>query len=198
MTDPDAVTAVLREAAEVVEAAGLPADLRSVAFGKVVDLLAEVTQPQPAAAPGSGPAVRASRAGSVRRSGDKLESIATAFGVDRELVDDTFHLDGDEIRLSITSGQLDSHMGRAAQQIAVLVAAARQAAGDDEEWTDTATIRAVANDFDKLNRHFAEQLDELRDVFSFAGNGRGRRVKVKRTGYERAGELVRRLQGHEA
>jgi hypothetical protein len=195
VTDRETVARILREAAAAVAEAGLPAEYEAVGFGKAVELIAGEVAPEPASR--GAPPARLASVGTPGSSPDKLASIAAALGVGRELIDETYYLSGDEVGLGITSSQLDEQVGRAAQEVALLVSAARQGAGDDE-WTTTAVIRAVADDFSKLNRHFAEQIDGMGDVFSFSGSGRSRRVKLKRTGYERAAALVRRLQGQEA
>ena len=198
MSGHETTTKILRDAADAVSAAGLPDAFEAVAFGKAVDLIAGAAGPAGTVASGRDGSrdLTTGRVGAVGTSDDKLLSIANALGIDPEVVRETYHLEDEEIGLSITSSQLDSQVGRAAQEIALLVAAARQGSGD-EEWTATASIRAVADDYGRLNRHFAESIDDMGDLFSFSGTGRTRRVKLKRTGFERVAALVQRLQGRD-
>lgn len=190
MTDSKKVEEILRQAADAVAAADLPKEVQSVAFGKAVDLIAGV------------PAEIQPRHGAKGKSqnreaddpDDPLQKIATRLGVDRELLDETLEVEDGAVSLTIARSKLASQKTKGTKQIAVLVAAARQAAGI-EEWTETKTIRVVADDYGKYDSpNFAASLSELGDFFSFSGSGQGRKLKMRRAGFDEAAALIKRLQ----
>jgi hypothetical protein len=194
MADRETVAALLTEAVEAVRDAGVPAEFEVVAFGKAVDLLS--VAPVVPALPSIGDHGTRGGSGGGGAGAGKIQAIAHSLSLNPALVSDTYHLDGDDPKLSISASQLSASIGKAAQEVALLVAAARQGAGD-EEWTTTGVIRTVAEHYGKLNHHFAEQIDDMNDVFSFRGSGRSRSVRLKAPGYEQAASLVKRLQGAE-
>jgi hypothetical protein len=60
-----------------------------------------------------------------------------------ENVQDIFEHGERGLQIIISAGKLDKQLGAATKQIALLVAAGRQAAGDDEDWTDVNEIRRI-------------------------------------------------------
>lgn len=187
---------VLREAEAAVDAAGVAQDLRPVAFGKIVDHLLSSKETKPSAASGDTSTdvwTQSADMPKITETSDTLERVATKLGVDRQLVEDTFHVDdADDVKLSLAPSQLDSMDQKAQQELALLIAAASQAGGL-EEWTRSKQIRGVADDYGKLNHHFAENLNAMSDEFSFRGKGQSREVKLKKSGRESAAALIRRL-----
>jgi hypothetical protein len=181
---------LLAEALAAVEEAKIPADLQPVAFGKAIDLLGGTASRQKSAADGGPPAGEAG-------GGDRpLEMIRIKLGIDAESVDAAYHLDDDgQIQLGVPSRKLDTRKSAATKQIALLLAAGRQAAGAEER-TSVGIIRDAVTFYGKRDgANFAGTIAEMDDVFNITGNGQQRRVKVNRVGYERAGEWAKALTG---
>ena len=180
---------VLREAAAAVDAAGLPDDLRGAAFTKAVDLIAGTQAPSAAEATG------VPKPETKKTTSDALEMIASRFGIDLDFVDEAFAIEDDVPSLAVGRTKLANSDKGATEQIALLVAAARQAAGV-EDWTESSVLREAAanyNRFDKNN--LAYTVSSLEDDFSFSGKGQARRVKVRRDGFKNAGTLVKQILG---
>lgn len=98
------------------------------------------------------------------------------------MVDEAFEVEDGVPRLTIARGKLASSKKAATQQIALLVAAARQAVRV-ENWTESKTIRKAVERYGKYNSpNFAAAISELEDDFSYSGKGQSRRVKVRRDG----------------
>jgi hypothetical protein len=185
MRQPDEVKDILRQAADIVAAAQIPDDLRAVALGKAVDLLAGESR---GAAPKR-------ESGSAEGTDDLLERIATKLGLEVELVEETFEVQDDQVQLTIPRAKLDSTKTGGAKQIAVLVAAARQAAGVEDK-TSVDVIRLVADEYGKYDSaNFSTSLHEQGDYYNITGPTRARELKVKRAGFDEAAALLKRLHG---
>lgn len=184
------LTKKMMEAVKAVEAAGVPEDLRVAAFEKAFEAVMGVTAtvapkaetPTPQASDGEGPS---------------LGGIATRLGLEEELVQEVFYLDGEALGLALAASRLNKSKAPATQQIALLVAAGRQAGGW-EEWTPIERIRDVVREYGRFDQaNFASTVRRMGGVFSFRGKGRGVEVRVTRPGFERAAGLVRELGGHD-
>lgn len=188
------ISEVLVSALKEVDEAGIKEEgLRVVAFGKVIDLLlgnvqASISRPNPN-----------SRGGSVAASTDEgamLQAIANRLKLDVEAVAQVFSIDDGELQLVIGPGKLNPRKSGATKEIALLVAAGRQAAGIDDEWTSLGVIRKVCEDYRRLDSpNFAAAIKEMEDWFSFRGNGTNREVRMSRPAWEQARELIIRLIG---
>jgi len=188
VSDQNEVTRILRQAADAVVEAHLPDAVQSIAFDKAVDLIAGV------ATTGNRPAKKQAQMGPGSDSGDVLEKIATRLDVDRELIDETFEATNGHVALTIARSKLEEQKTRGTKQIALLVSAARQAAGI-EEWTEAKTIRAIADHYGKYDSpNFAAAIAELGDFFSFSGSGANRKLRMRRAGFEEAANLITKLQ----
>jgi hypothetical protein len=182
---------VLREAAAAVEAAELPDDLRSAAFAKAVDLIAGTKEP------GAQSTTSTAETEPRKMSNDRelLSKIAERLEVDPELVSEAFAIEDGEPSLAVARTKLANTDQGAAKQIALLVAAARQAAGV-EDWTDSSVIREAVVSYNRFDtNNFAKAVNALEDDFSFSGKGQARRVRVRRDGFRNAGALVQELVG---
>jgi hypothetical protein len=188
---------VLVRALEAVDEAQVPADLRSVAFEKAVDLLtvgaADPIQPLEK--------VRRNGVGNVQITTDAspLEKIAARLSLDVGVVQDVYDYDEGGARVIVSSKKLDRGFGPGTKQLALLVAAGRQATGDDEDWTSVDAIRKACEDYGKLDpSNFATHIKAMKNEFSFKLNSAQKReVKLTRPGWEAAGELVEKLAGGE-
>jgi hypothetical protein len=186
MRTAEEITEILRQAADVVAAANLPKDFHSVAFGKAVDLIAGIDNSVPSTK---------SRDEAAGDSVDVLQRIAAKLSVDSDMIGEFFEVDDGEVRLTVAPSKLEAPKSKGAKQIAVLLSAARQAAGI-EDWTETKIIREVVDDYGKFDSgNFATALNELGDYLSFSGTSRNRKVKMRKAGFEHAGQLLVSLQG---
>jgi hypothetical protein len=181
---------VLREAAAAVAAGDVPEDLRSVAFGKAVDLIAGVPTPSDT----DGAKAGATAAGE-RSSDDPLEKISAKLEAETDVINEAFEAEDGTPKLTIPRSKLANSKQAATKQIALLVASARQAAGV-EDWTESKTIREAVKGYGTYSSpNFAASISALEGDFSFSGKGQSRRVKVRRDGFKNAGGLVKQLLG---
>jgi hypothetical protein len=178
----DILAAALRE----IEEAKVPDELRPVAFGKVVDLLAAGTQPAPRGRP------------RIDHGGDESESILDRIAAQLEASPESvavvyYEQDGD-LGIGVAHTKLASGKASATRQLALVVAAGRQAAGLDDGWTNVGTIRRWCEEFGKFDSpNFAATIREIGEVFSFRGQGQRREIRVLRPGFEKARQLVEEL-----
>jgi hypothetical protein len=195
----DTLAEILRKAYGSVRAAELPESLAVVAFEKAVELLAGTgapATPAPTAEESNSPDAAASPPAS---GGPKsLERVAAKLKLSLETVNEVFHLDGETIGLSIASSKLPKAKLAATKELALLLTAARQAGGWDEEWTTSDELRSVAEEFGKFDPpNFAKALTEQGEYFGFQGKGVSRKIKVNRKGLEEAAILVKKLAGED-
>jgi hypothetical protein len=181
---PDELVDLLRKAADAVEQADLPQDLRVIAYSRALDRL--------------GGDLLAGLNGSARNGAvaicQEVEQIAGKLGVEPERVARVVDVDGDGVHLTVPRSALPPVKLEAMQEIARLVAAARQAAGVDAEYTPLARIRDACDNRGVLDRNFSSAMQRLDgDGMRFRGPSRSREVKVNAAGYEAAGAIVRRL-----
>jgi hypothetical protein len=183
----------MMEAVKAVEGANVPDDLRVMAFEKSLEALMgaaglETGTPERQVASGSTDVA-------VPVDGPSLPTIAARLNLDLELVNELYYVDGDSLNLALAASKLDPKKAAGTQQIAILVAAGRQAGGWDE-WTAVARIRAVSRDYGRFDEaNFASTIKRMGDVFSFRGRPRQLEVRLTRPGYERAADLARELGG---
>ena len=184
----DEVMKKIREAVKAVEEASVPDDLRVTAFEKSFEALIGATAT-------SGSSGRQEEARPPSASSPSLDAISARLGLDSGLIEEIYYVDGERLGLALAPSKFDSKKAAATQEIALLVAAGRQAGGW-EEWTPVTHIRSVCKDngrFDAAN--FATTIKRMGDVFSFRGKARQLEVRVTRPGYEQAANLARDLSG---
>lgn len=193
---PEEIKTMMMEVVKALDEAGVPDDLRVTAFEKAFDAM-------------MGPTVNASEApdrtldqrpgdgsgNAETTNGPSLAAIARRLGLDPELVGEIYYVEGDALGLAIASSKLHPKKAAATQQIALLVAAGRQAGGWDE-WTPVGRIREVARDYGRFDvANFAGTIKRMGEAFSFRGRGRDVEVRLTRPGYEQAATLARELSG---
>jgi hypothetical protein len=194
------VSDILVRALKEVDDANIPDELRAVAFEKAVDLVrvdAGVPIGQPQQPPGNG---AAAPAGEAEPAADTtpLGRIARRLKLDIEVVKDVFDHGEQGFQVIVSPRKLEKQRQAATRQLALLVAAGRQAAGDDEDWTALDKIRTVCADYNKLDSsNFAAHIKTMGDEFTVKGSGQKREVKVTRPGWDAARELVEKLAGAE-
>lgn len=185
------LTDALKQAAKIVDDAGLPADLRAAAFQKAVDSLMGSTPPPASGSGTSGVDTGAARA--VPRA--DLDAVATKLGVTTDVVDEVFEIKDGTLDVILGYSRIASGVAAGARQLAVLVVAGRQAAGIDADgWTAVGEIRSICKEFNKFDQaNFASTVAGMDKWFSISGTGQGRKVKMTRAGWEHAAQLVAEL-----
>jgi hypothetical protein len=189
--DAEQLKNMMMEAVKAVESANVPDDLRATAFEKSLDAL------MGAAGLDAAPVNRRKPSGSTElveaTNGPSLNAIASRLDLDLDLVSELYYVDGDSLNLALAASKLNPKKAAGTQQIAMLVAAGRQAGGWDE-WTHVARIRDVCRDYGRFDgANFASTIKRMGDVFSFRGRPRQLEVRLTRPGYERAADLAREL-----
>lgn len=190
---------VLTKAAQAVEEAGVPKDLRVVAFQNAIDMLRSGVSgaPAPDSRAGAGSSAGTERA--QERAGAALvDRIANRLGVPVDAVEAVFD-DADPTRpgLVLPSAALDSRKAAAAKQIGLLIAAARQAAGLDE-WTDVDELRRVVEDYNRYDSgNFASAIREIEAIRIRKENNKIQ-IQLRRPAWDNATALVRSLAGIES
>jgi hypothetical protein len=188
---------VLVRALKAVDEADIPEELRTVAFGKAVDLIA---------ADAGGTTERSQQRRDLGGSGHPatgdlaLDKIAARLKLDVGVVQDVFHYDDERgLQIVVSSKKLEASRSGGTKQLALLVAAGRQAAGLDEgDWTDVGVIRQVCQDYKKFDSsNFAKHIAGMKYEFNVTGSAQKRLVKITRPGWDAARELVERLAGAE-
>lgn len=189
------VVHILRDAHNAVKEADLPSEFQAVAFGKAVDLLSA-----PAGASDAAQAPSAGGPGATAKvnQNDAIGMIAQQLAVDRESVERVFHVEAEDLKLVLPSSKLSSAKKTATQEIALLVAAGRQASGLDQETTNAEKVREAAEHYRKYDSpNFSRTIKEMHDVFIVRESGRKKMVKMTQPGWEAARELVDRIVGGE-
>jgi hypothetical protein len=182
------VKALLQQTLDTLDDANVPDAIRPVAFAKVFDALSNQ-------APASPNAQRDRGARSDDSTG--LDRIAERLGLPLEVVDNAFVVDANGVELVIPPGRFEARKAPATEQIALLVAASRQAIGLDEDgWTSVDHIREACENFKKHDpSNFATTLRDMDDVFTVRGSGRDRKVRMTAPAWQRARDLVLGLTG---
>lgn len=181
----DKITSILAEAAADVERSGVPDDLRAAAFNAAVAMRTSGATASAELSP---------RQSAGRGQADWHGRVASALGVSTDDVDEAFDLEDDRMRLTIAPSRLPRQKATAMKDVALLISAARQAAGVDADgWTSADVIRDECRELGVLDAgNFASEI-QLRDVVSVRGRGRSRQLKITRRGLEQAGARLREL-----
>lgn len=181
------LVALYKGVLEALDEAAVPAELREAAFIKGLELRA--SRPGPA---GAGKAPPATDSEAERR--DPLEQIAARFELDVEAVREVFHEDGDNLGIGVAPSRLLRGQAAATKQIALLLAAGRQAGGYDDGYTRVSVVREVCRDFGRLDSsNFSATITEMSEEFTFKGRGQDRQVHVTRPGWAKARGLITSL-----
>jgi hypothetical protein len=171
--------------------AEVPDALREIAFAKGVDfLLGDMSMSSPSAAAKER---KPSTPTTTEVGGNGVAQIAARLGLDEGVIGRVFEVDGDNIHLVVGTKALASSKKGAQREIAYLVTAGRQAIGLDEV-TASATLREVCEQFGVLDGNFAATVADISGQgLRVSGSGRNRTLKINKTGYETASEIVARI-----
>lgn len=187
------VVAALRAAAAAVEKADIPRELQGAAF--VAAFWADRASGSPigTAVTPRLTSVHADVTGEqgVDEGGTKASIVATKLGASIDDIELVYEF-SDPLRLLVAPSNLPSSKREACIRIAYLVAAARQALGED--WSPSEAIRAVAQDRDRYDGNFSRIWDEIDGKgLSTRGVARSPEIKLNGGGFERAGRIAREL-----
>jgi len=127
--------------------------------------------------------------------GDIIGLLASAFGLDRDSIEQVYAVEDGEPILVVAAKKLPTNKSAATKQIAQLVAAARQVA-KVEEWTGVGTIRPVVTHYGRIDpANFATSLLQMDSVAVIKGKGMSREFKITKPGIEATSDLLRSLVG---
>jgi hypothetical protein len=181
------LVAALREAAEAITAAKVPAKLHEIAFAKSLDHLLGTPPQESQAADLRQTSERQQDSNQV----DTLGRIAAKLKIGSAIAERVFAVDGDEVHLGVARKALADSRKAATQEIAYLIAAGRQASGL-EEITAASVIRDVCEQVGVLDgNNYGAAIRELQGHgFLIKGSGNSRELKINQVGYEKASEIV--------
>lgn len=200
MTDSESLTERLRAAVQAVDAAGVPDDLREIAFTRALDALLGAPGPSQSAADSVATAAPQESAAASRADGDgPVVRLARKLGIDERTAQQVYDIDEDGLHLVLSPAKFNTKVTYAMQEIAQLIVAGRQASGLDEDWTSADEIRKACESRGLYSPgNFATQVKKIeRDGFRARGSGRNREFKASAVGFEKAGELAARLTQQE-
>ncbi len=181
----ESVTAVLRAAYEAVIAADLPPELNPMAFEKALQMVAGE----------SADSVDGSGTPSSENAGAGGSPIAKEFDINSDQVDRLFDEVDGALQFVGNLEKLGSTKQAKVEGLAVLLIAARSAAGYDPDGrTADRVIRAEVERhglYDKTN--YNKHLRRLRSYANPNGTGKDATYKIKYEGRQRARELAKDL-----
>jgi hypothetical protein len=190
----------LGQALAAVEEAGIPDDLRPVAFASAFwaswgpAVQSVPAPPPPTSGSGSAETVATSPSPSSRPSGGGYEQIAQKLDVSVDDAEFAFELTEKELRFRVRPSKLDSVRSKAQRQVIYLMTAARQAAGIDTE-TTAHFLKSVCKDLGKDDTNFGFLLGDLHGKgVVVSGSNRSRTIKANAEGFEIAGNILKELR----
>jgi hypothetical protein len=184
------ISHAIKTAQGAVVDAGLPAELQQVAFGEVLRHLLN-DRPQPIA-PG---AMQQDFADGLPEASG-LARLAARVKVSETALADVFEINGDNVSLHVASTRIDSARSRATREIALLIAAARQASGADDSWTAVSHVRDALQQYNRYDTsNFSTYLRGAADAFNFRGKGTSLEIRLTKPGWEMAATLIVSLVG---
>lgn len=184
----------LQKAQEIVQNAAIDETFRPIAFGKALDELLRV-EAVGSSQQGTSLGKETAPYGQEQAIGAGLDGIAKKLGLEvAQVAEIYFDSDGD-LGIGVPSSRLAQGKKAGARQLALLVAAGRQAGGFDESgWTQSEVIRNVCDHYGKFDsNNFAFTITKMDNVFHIRGKGLNREVRLKQPGFEQAAALIRDL-----
>lgn len=201
-TDVDELAGIVATAEKATEDLG-NADLRKVAFERVLDHLLKNGDSSPAGehatvtpvqAPPPDQTTTSSADGVFADEQQRVDAIARYFKIEPEEVGHIFATSGEEPILQVHSGSLASSKSEATREIALLIGGARTALGQE---TSTSHIRSSADEYGRLDpSNFMKILGAMSEMSVLGRHGsQNRVVRMKVHGAEKARTLAQRLIG---
>ena len=184
--DDAALAEALKRAARLVDAANVPEDLRPAAFnGALTHILSA-----------SGPT--ASLASNVEISSpsqvEAISRLASKLGVSADLVVEVYQ-PGDDgtLEVHIPTAKLSKTKSSATKELALLVMAGRQISA--EEWADSDVFIPVLEHYGKFDSGNNATIMKDDKYWKISGAGKKRRFQLRKTGWEAAANMVRKIAG---
>ena len=209
MLAPHELKERLKQAADAVQEAKVPEDLRVAAFEHALDALGVgAAAPPPAAAtatlaaraqeqqqpPNQGTGAQ-TRGASSQPTDGMVERIATALSLDRDLVGRIYDEEDGQVRLIVKRTMLPEVSKKAAsmRHVALLVVVGRQATGLDE-YTPYDAIREECRELKVYDgSNFASEVGKLE--FRTKGGRNTKEARANRHHYDEVSDLIRRMTG---
>lgn len=201
-TDVDELAGIVATAEKATEELG-NADLRKVAFERVLDHLLKNGDSSPAGehatatpvqAPTSDQTTTSSADGVFADEQQRVDAIARYFNIQPEEVGHIFETSSEEPVLQVHTGALAGSRAVATREIALLIGGARTSLGLD---TSTSHIRSAVDEYGKLDSgNFMATLGAMSEISVLGRRGSPNRlVRMKVHGAEKARTLAQRLIG---
>lgn len=192
--DEQHVTEMLAAAAAAVDKAGVPEELREVAFTAALGLLTG-TQPAGGAlggAPAAGPPGPPGQPPTGGSGSGMLDKIAAGLELDVRGVQNLYADKDDAPELIIKASKLPKAKAAAAYDIALLVMAGRQL-GEIDDYTEAKVLREATKRYGKFDQsNFGQHMRALDNLILTSGKGPSAMRKLTRPGIEAASELAAR------
>ena len=192
MTDHAELVERLKTAAQIIDEANLPDDIRAAAFQSVVAELrggqtpqgTPVIDNQPPADAGPGEQVEEATAS----ADDFFSNLTDRSGVPEETLRDAFYVDIGGPHINLRGAQLGDSIKARAMNIIVLIAGAhRLGLGRN---VSSSTVRDEAGRFSALDRNFSTHVRDLSQYVSYSGGKKSKVIDLKPAG---EAEFARRL-----
>jgi hypothetical protein len=188
---------LLKRAVAALEEASVPEDLRTLAFAKVVDLLA--------CAPSATPAhVRSVDVEATGNHGgqdqlDEISRIASKIGISTTLLDRIFDQHEGALIFSGNVSSLGKTKSDKVHSLALLLLAGRRWAGlDGNGATPDEVLRAEVDRLGLLDvSNYSKHIATLKPYVTITGSGKNGVYKIKYDGLEKAAKIGRDLAGVE-
>jgi hypothetical protein len=189
--DDEQLVDLLKRALAAVENSGAPDDLREAAFTATIRMLsggtAEVPQPELRTDGGTSGSTGATRRAT---TSELLDKIAQGLEIDGTKVAKVFADKDGQPELIVKTSMLPATKSGAASEIALLVMAARQAAGIDD-YTEAEAIRAACKRYGKFDSaNFGSSMKSLDNFILTSGKGVSTKRKLTNPGLEAAVEMI--------
>lgn len=184
---------LLKSAEDAISVIG-DAEMKRIAFERVLDHLLKTDDSGSTAGNGaknSLPSDEAAVDSSLASEQQRIDEVASYFGIGSEQVSDLFDLSEENPSLLLSSNELSESKAQGTREIALLITGVRTALGRD---THTDHIRAVADYYGKLDSNFMTILNGMPHL-ALLGKPRSpnRAVRMKVRGAEESATLVQKL-----
>jgi hypothetical protein len=147
------VTDLLKAASEAVKDAGVAKELQPLAFERALDLLAGKAPPAPSGdGAGSGDG-QEERELPPPDTSTKSGKVADVFGITADEVDEIMAIDESDLHLTVPRERFAENRADAVREVGLVIVAARQAAGLDEDRTHTKFVRRACEDLGLVNKN---------------------------------------------
>jgi hypothetical protein len=208
------ISDILKKAWQAVEKADLPEELRPTAFAEAVRLIGgDEDGSRSISSKRGGHATSGKRARTERENTENSSLVGDAAGsgaissdeffdrlageteVERERLEEIFHLANGEPRLNITARKLGPTLKVRMETIATLITVARHL-GLGESATSTAVVRAESERLNSLDRNFSTYVSSLPGIL-YTGPSSAKVFRVRPQAVAGFASAVRRVVGEE-